>query len=95
MSNYKNTHLFFYGKSKEFGEFSNFYPCTFVDENDIRFNCSEQYMMHGKAVLFDPDNKIVDSILAENDKSKDLEKKLNDSLGKYNLNNVKYGIRNL
>jgi ribA/ribD-fused uncharacterized protein len=66
MSNYKNTHLFFYGKSKEFGEFSNFYPCTFSDGNDVRFNCSEQYMMHGKAVLFDPDNKIVDSILAEN-----------------------------
>lgn len=37
----------------------------------------------------------VDSLLAENDKSKDLEKKLNDSLGKNNLNNVKYGIRNL
>ena len=41
----------------------------------------------------------VDSILAENDKAKNLEKKLNDSLGdnapKSNLRNVKYGIRNL
>jgi hypothetical protein len=41
----------------------------------------------------------VDSILAENEKSKELEKKLNDSLGenapKNNLRNVKYGIRNL
>lgn len=37
----------------------------------------------------------VDSLLAENDKAKDIDNKVKDSLGKNNLRNVKYGIRNL
>ena len=66
MSDYVNTHTFFYGKSNEFGEFSNFYSCSFTDKNGIEFNCSEQYMMHGKASLFEgKDSKIAKDILDE------------------------------
>ena len=32
--------------------FSNFYKCTFVN-NEITFNCSEQYFMYKKCMLFD------------------------------------------
>lgn len=31
--------------------FSQWYPCSFT-ENDITFNCAEQYMMYHKALLF-------------------------------------------
>lgn len=32
--------------------FSQWYPCTFT-VSDHSFNCAEQYMMYGKALLFD------------------------------------------
>ena len=35
----------------EASPFSQWYRCRFV-EGDTTFNCAEQYMMHGKAVLF-------------------------------------------
>lgn len=35
----------------EANPFSQWYPCTFVVDGNT-FNCAEQYMMHGKAVLF-------------------------------------------
>jgi ribA/ribD-fused uncharacterized protein len=36
---------------RSYSPFSQWYPCCFtVDE--IRFNCAEQYMMYGKALLF-------------------------------------------
>lgn len=35
----------------EASPFSQWHPCRFVD-GAIEFNCTEQYMMHGKALLF-------------------------------------------
>jgi predicted NAD-dependent protein-ADP-ribosyltransferase YbiA (DUF1768 family) len=37
--------LFFYTIKSPYG---NFYPCKFID-NDIEYNCTEQYMMYQKA----------------------------------------------
>ena len=48
--------IYFYGQKGNFGCFSNFYPCKIVD-NEITFNCSEQYFMWRKAMLFDPENQ--------------------------------------
>ena len=49
--------LYFYG-----GPFSQWVPCTFVDENDVKYNCAEQYMMAQKALLmkdYDMHSKIM------------------------------------
>jgi ribA/ribD-fused uncharacterized protein len=46
------------------GEFSNFYKCTF-EENDIIYNCSEQYFMAKKALLFN-DMEMYDKIMKSN-----------------------------
>ena len=43
-------YTFFY---KTRNPFSNWHPCTFVDENGTKYNCTEQYMMAEKARLFD------------------------------------------
>ena len=43
--------------------FSNFYPCLF-EIDGIKFNCSEQCMMYGKAKLFN-DDEIAEKILGE------------------------------
>jgi predicted NAD-dependent protein-ADP-ribosyltransferase YbiA (DUF1768 family) len=40
--------IFFYGQKKQNGQFSNFYPCSFEDEQCIQYNCSEQYFMYKK-----------------------------------------------
>ncbi|MFT3694998.1 MAG: NADAR family protein [Kofleriaceae bacterium] len=42
------TYTFFF---TEKNPFSQWYPCTFVVDG-VTFNCAEQYMMYGKAVLF-------------------------------------------
>ena len=42
--------------------FSQWYPCRFVVDGVV-YTCAEQYMMHGKAVLFD-DAEIAAQILA-------------------------------
>jgi ribA/ribD-fused uncharacterized protein len=47
---------------------SQWYPCEFI-VNGIRFNCSEQYMMYRKALLFN-DIETAQLILAENDPKK-------------------------
>ncbi|MEZ4403052.1 MAG: NADAR family protein [Kofleriaceae bacterium] len=45
--------------------FSQWHPCTFIVEGR-RFGCAEQFMMHGKAVLFD-DAEVAAQILAAAD----------------------------
>lgn len=30
---------------------SNFYPCEFISQDNIKFNCSEQYFMYYKTSL--------------------------------------------
>jgi ribA/ribD-fused uncharacterized protein len=44
--------LFFFGKDKPNGWLSQFYPARFTDADGRTFTCCEQYMMHGKALLF-------------------------------------------
>jgi len=49
--------IYFYGhKQGKYACMSNFYPCNFTDENGLQFNCSEQYFMYQKCLMFDPDN---------------------------------------
>ena len=64
--------IYFYSQTKDdFGYMSNFYPITFVDENNLLFNCSEQYLMYHKCKLFDPDNtKMLQQILKEKSPAK-------------------------
>jgi predicted NAD-dependent protein-ADP-ribosyltransferase YbiA (DUF1768 family) len=54
-------YTFFYATKEPF---SNWYPVSF-EENEIKFNCSEQYMMYHKAKLFN-DHEIADKILNTN-----------------------------
>ena len=62
--------IYFYGQKKEFGYFSNFYNCEFT-ENEIIFNCSEQYFMYYKLLTFDKNNiKLANNILNEKDPKK-------------------------
>jgi len=59
--------IYFYGeKNNKFGYLSNFFKSSFVDENGILFNCSEQYFMYYKCKTFDPlNNQLLDLILNE------------------------------
>lgn len=50
---------YFYG-----GPFSQWVPCTFVDEHNIKYNCTEQYMMAKKSLLmkdYDMYSKIMEA----------------------------------
>lgn len=49
--------VFFWGNSSKKNKidkevFSNFYKCYFIDNDNITYNCSEQYFMTKKAQLF-------------------------------------------
>lgn len=48
--------IYFFGTSGDYGFMSNFYSCYFIDDNNITYNCSEQYFMLQKCLLFDPNN---------------------------------------
>lgn len=52
--NYSN-YIFFWVEKKAYGYFSNFYPVKF-SQNNITYNCSEQYFMKKKQELFDGNN---------------------------------------
>lgn len=73
MSSELETHdeIYFYShRSGKYACFSNFYPATF-NENGVIFNCSEQYFMYQKCLLFDPENKeLLAKILASTDPAK-------------------------
>ncbi len=61
--------ILFYSHYGYWGCFSNFYPCKFK-ENNIEYNCTEQYMMKKKQELFDPLNRILsDKIMKSNNPS--------------------------
>lgn len=58
--------IYFYGVKDKYAFMSNFYKCNFTDERNITFNCSEQYFMYEKCMLFDSGNKtLLDNILKE------------------------------
>jgi ribA/ribD-fused uncharacterized protein len=82
--------LYFYGVNDEYYCFSNFYPCTFSDANNV-YNCSEQYFMKKKQELFDPTNdKLAKDILENTDPA--IIKNLGRSVKNYNdeeWNNVR------
>lgn len=64
--------IYFYSHTKgNYKYMSNFYPVIFTDENNVLFNCTEQYLMYHKCKLFDPDNnQMLQQILNENSPAK-------------------------
>ena len=63
--------IYFYGHNDKFGYMSNFYRCDFVDDSEIKYNCSEQYLMYHKCLLFDKTNiKMLENILNETSPTK-------------------------
>lgn len=52
---------YFYG-----GPFSQWIPCAFIDENNVKYNCAEQYMMAQKALLM-KDSDMYFKIMAASD----------------------------
>ncbi len=71
-----NTYTFFWGSDLPF---SQFYPARFVIDN-VAYNCTEQFMMHQKALLFN-DKEIADEILKTEKAGK--QKKLGRLVGNY------------
>jgi ribA/ribD-fused uncharacterized protein len=51
-----NDSIYFFGADGKFGYLSNFFKSPFIFA-DITFNCSEQYFMYQKCIMFDPGNK--------------------------------------
>ena len=51
--------IFFWKENNKFGYLSNFYTSHFTDANNIKYNCSEQYFMANKCLLFDESNRIL------------------------------------
>lgn len=63
--------IYFYRVSDKFGYMSNFYKVNFVDENGVKFNCSEQFFMYKKCQIFDPNNNtVLEQILHESNPMK-------------------------
>ena len=63
--------IYFYGLKNEFGFMSNFYRTNFIDNDGIKYNCSEQYFMYQKCKLFDSTNTVLmEAILTEKSPSK-------------------------
>jgi ribA/ribD-fused uncharacterized protein len=58
----KNNKYYFFYKTRH--PFSNWHPCKFEDEQGNEYNCSEQYMMAQKALLFG-DKEIFEEIMEE------------------------------
>jgi ribA/ribD-fused uncharacterized protein len=66
-----NTEIYFYSLKNKFNYMSNFYKINFIDENNIQYNCSEQYFMYHKCKMFDPNNnKLLQNILSEKSPTK-------------------------
>lgn len=57
---------FFYGHTREHGEFSNFYPSVFKDTDGTRYISNEQYIMAGKARLFKDEETLAEIMKARN-----------------------------
>ena len=85
--------IYFWGINNIHGYMSNFYPCKFI-ENNITFNCSEQYFMYYKLLQFDKDNiELKDKII--NETSPKIIKKYGRQVKNFNQqvwDNVKYNI---
>ena len=85
--------LFYSDKSGNYRFMSNFYPSKFI-ENDIEYNCSEQYFMKKKQEMFDPTNIILANNILNNTNPKEI-KKYGRQVKNYNddvWNNERYQI---
>ncbi len=86
--------IFFYKVNDNYGYMSNFYKVEMIDENNIKYNCSEQYFMYAKCKLFDGENKdLLDKILKETSPTQ--IKKYGRQVNNFNLdiwNKHKYNI---
>jgi predicted NAD-dependent protein-ADP-ribosyltransferase YbiA (DUF1768 family) len=59
-----NSPIYFFGQNNRNGYMSNFYESYFVDEEENKFNCSEQYFMYRKCKRFDNNNtRLLNAIL--------------------------------
>lgn len=66
-----DTAIYFYNLKNEYDYMSNFYKTSFIDKNNIQYNCSEQYFMYMKCILFDSDNTtLLTNILNETSPSR-------------------------
>jgi len=84
--------IFFYGCNDEFSYMSNFYKCTFYDNNGNKYNNSEQYFMKMKQETFDPENIIIAKAIMKA-KTPTEVKKLGRKVDNYNediWNNIRY-----
>ena len=54
-----NIAIWFYKQNENYGFMSNFYKCKFMDLNGVQYNCSEQYFIYIKCLMFDWNNKIL------------------------------------
>lgn len=86
--------IYFYKTNNKFDYMSNFYSCKFKDINNIIYNCSEQYFMYQKCLLFESNNnKLLEKILVE--KNPMLIKKLGRTIKNFDekkWNEVCYNI---
>ncbi len=89
----KENEIYFYEKNGKYGFMSNFYNSTFV-ENNISFNCSEQYFMYYKCLTFDKDNlSLLSKILHETSPPK--IKRFGRQVNNYNddtWNEIRYNV---
>jgi ribA/ribD-fused uncharacterized protein len=85
--------LFYSDKSGKYRFMSNFYPSKFI-ENNIEYNCSEQYFMKKKQEMFDPTNIFLANNILNNTNPKEI-KKFGRQVKNYNddvWNNSRYEI---
>jgi ribA/ribD-fused uncharacterized protein len=75
-----NEFLFFYQTSSPF---SQFHPCNFIDWDQNKFNCAEQWMMYCKALLHT--NSWSENILISDQASKLCIKKYSDIVHNKNI----------
>jgi len=64
---------FYSDRSGNYRFMSNFYPSKFK-ENNIEYNCSEQYFMKKKQEIFDPTNIILANNILNNTNPKEIKK---------------------
>lgn len=66
-----DTEIYFYGLKNNFDYMSNFYKTNFIDNDGVKYICSEQYFMYHKCKTFDPTNNILlQTILTETSATK-------------------------
>jgi len=88
-----NNKILFYSNGGTYGYMSNFYQSKFVDDN-VEYNCSEQYFMKKKQELFDPNNVTLANKILTNNSPTEI-KKFGRQVKNYDeniWNNMRYDI---